>query len=162
MVKPAGSVANTPKNNNMKITCPFIANQKQIPKLYTCDGSNINPPLNFNEVPPETKSLVLIMDDPDAPGGTWVHWVIFDMNHSVRFIDQNKKPPSGVEGMTSFGKPGYGGPCPPSGTHRYFFRLIALDTILNLPQSADINQVEDKMQGHVLQRAELVGLYSRQ
>ncbi len=145
----------------MKITCPIFANNKKIPKQYTCDGSNVNPPLRFNDIPPVTKSLCLIMDDPDAPNGTWVHWTIFDMDASIQNIDQNSKPSSGVEGMTSFGKPGYGGPCPPSGTHRYFFKLFALDIKLGLPAGADIKQIEDKMQGHILQQVELVGLCSR-
>ncbi len=157
----------------MKITSSAFTHEQKIPSKYTCDGENINPSLQFSEVPQQAKSLALIMDDPDAPMETWVHWTIFNMEPLTLGIEEGTKPKSGVEGVTSFGKPGYGGPCPPpaspeqlqrgeSGTHRYFFKLYVLDTKLDLPATADKKQIEEKMQGHILDKAELIGLYSKQ
>lgn len=148
------------KTANMTISSTAFQNNASIPDVYSCNGENINPPLEFSDIPQNAKSLVLIMDDPDAPMGTWVHWTIFNMNPTEKGIAEKNKPSSGTEGMTSFGKPGYGGPCPPSGTHRYFFKLYALDSILNLDEKADKKAIEEKMQGHILEEAQLVGLYS--
>ena len=145
----------------MKLVSSAFENQQVIPDAYTCQGAKVNPPLQFLEVPDLAKSLVLLVDDPDAPLGTWVHWVVFNMEPRTLGIEENKKPSSGIEGMTSFGNTHYGAPCPPSGTHRYFFKLYALDTRLKLTQSADKEAVEEAMQGHVLDQAELVGLYSK-
>ncbi|OGH29433.1 MAG: phosphatidylethanolamine-binding protein [Candidatus Levybacteria bacterium RIFCSPHIGHO2_12_FULL_37_9] len=145
----------------MKILSSAFNHNKRIPAKYTCDGENISPPLQFLEVPESAKSLVLIVDDPDAPSKTWVHWVVFNINPQTAEVKENSVPQSGIEGMTDFGKPGYGGACPPSGTHRYFFKLYALDTILDLPQSATKQMVEEKMQRNIIDRAELIGLYSR-
>lgn len=144
----------------MKITSPFFTDQGTIPAKYTCTGANVNPPLTFSEIPPGTESLVLIIDDPDAQD--WVHWILFDMDPSVHFIDQDTIPRSATEGTTSFGTQGYGGPCPPSGTHRYFFKVYALNIKLLLPGTVTKAEVEAKMQGHVLQQAELVGVYSKE
>ena len=107
--------------------------------------------------------MVLIMDDPDAPRGTWVHWVVYNIDPAVREVKEHSVPPEGIEGMTSSGKPGYAGPCPPSGTHRYFFKLYALDTRLafDRPHRVEKKTVEDHMKGHILEQAELVGLYSQ-
>jgi len=142
----------------MKITSSVFDNNKQIPSKYTCNGENINPPLAFSDVPESAKSLALIVDDPDAPKGTWTHWVIFNIPTKIMEIKENSAP--GTQGITSFGKAGYGGPCPPSGTHRYFFKLYALDTVLLLAEKADKKTVEDAMQNHVLSNAEIIGLYS--
>ncbi|MBU3978526.1 YbhB/YbcL family Raf kinase inhibitor-like protein, partial [Patescibacteria group bacterium] len=104
----------------MRITSSAFENREQIPGKYTCNGENINPPLKFSEVPGEAKSLVLIIDDPDAPGGTWIHWIVYNISPNLREVGENSIPDDGEEGTTTFGKPGYGGPCPPSGVHRYF------------------------------------------
>lgn len=131
-----------------------------IPPKYTCQGENINPPLEIKGVHPAAKSLVLIMDDPDAPAGTWVHWTVWNTPPTTANIAENSKP-EGVEGTTSFGKPGYGGPCPPSGTHRYFFKLYSLDTMLDLSPDAKKEDLEKAMEGHILDKTELIGLYQK-
>lgn len=146
----------------MKITSVAFQNNTKIPSKYTCDGENINPPLEFVDVPNNTKSLVLIVDDPDAPSKTWVHWVVYNINPDVTEVEENSIPEGGIEGMTDFGKPGYGGPCPPSGTHRYFFKLYALDATFDIPQNATKQMVEEKMEGHILDKAEFIGFYSRE
>lgn len=144
----------------MKIISSAFEHNAKISTKYTCDGENINPPLKFSDVPENAKSLVLIMDDPDAPMGTWVHWTLYNIDPSTKIINENEKP-SGIEGMTSFGKSGYGGPCPHSGIHRYFFKLYAIDVFLDLPRVVDAKTIEEKIQNHILEKAELVGLYSR-
>ena len=146
----------------MKIESSSFENNKLIPPTYTCDGKNINPPLKISEVPKNTKSMVLIIDDPDAPMGTWVHWTIWNISPDVREIPGGSCPQGAVEGMTDFGKPGYGGPCPPSGTHRYFFKVYALNTALNLKPSAKVEAIEKSIKGHILEQAQLIGLYKRQ
>ncbi len=145
----------------MKITSSAFENNQQIPLKYTCDGQDINPPLEISEVPKETKSLVLIVDDPDAPMGTWVHWLVWNIDPSIAKIEENSMPQGAVQGQNSFGKAPYGGPCPPSGTHRYFFKVYALDIKLELDSSADKNALESAMEGHILDKAELIGLYQR-
>lgn len=145
----------------MKLSSLAFQNNGYIPLKYTCDGENVNPPLEISGVPAGTQSLVLIMDDPDAPLGTWIHWTLWNINPETKEIKENSVPPGAVEGMTSFGKPGYGGPCPPSGTHRYFFKLYALDTTINLNQQADKKLLEKAMAGHILDKAEIIGLYKR-
>ncbi|MBI5754042.1 YbhB/YbcL family Raf kinase inhibitor-like protein [Candidatus Peregrinibacteria bacterium] len=144
----------------MKITSTAFANNGNIPSKYTCDGANINPPLSFSEIPAAAKSLALISDDPDAPMGTWVHWTIWNIDPKTGSIAENSKP-AGIEGTTSFGNTGYGGPCPPSGVHHYHFKLYALDTKLNLPISAKKTDLEKAMQKHILAQADLIGLYTR-
>jgi len=146
----------------VKILSSAFQNNAKIPAKYTCDGENINPPFQFLDVPSSAKSLVLIVDDPDAPSKTWVHWVVYNIAADVTEVEEDSIPEGGIEGMTDFGKPGYGGPCPPSGTHRYFFKLYVLDTILDLPQNAAKQMVEEKMQEHILDQVELIGLYSRE
>lgn len=143
----------------MKISSPFFTDQKPIPSKYTGNGANVNPPLAIGDIPDGTVTLVLIVDDPDAGG--WTHWVVYDIDPSVHFIDENTVPEGAVQGTTSFGKQGYGGPCPPSGVHRYFFKIYALDDVVNLPVTATKEEVEAKMQGHILQQAELIGTYSK-
>lgn len=143
----------------MKISSPFFADQQAIPAKYTCLGSNVNPPLAFGDIPDGTVSLVLIVDDPDAGGFT--HWIVYDIDPSIHFIDENTVPKDATQGTTSFGKQGYGGPCPPSGTHRYFFKVYALDDVINLPGTVKKEEVEAKMQGHILQQAELIGVFSK-
>jgi len=144
----------------MKLTSFAFEHNGPIPSKYTCDSENISPPLEWNDVPDGTKSFMLICDDPDAVGGkTFDHWVAFNISRGARKIEENSS--IGIEGMTGFGTTGYGGPCPPNGEHRYFFKLYALDTTLDLPPGATKEQVEIAMEGRILDRAELIGLYKR-
>mgnify|MGYP001564115471 CR=1 FL=1 len=144
----------------MKLTSPAFTHNGSIPSEYTCDGSGLSPPLGISDVPENAKSLVLISDDPDAPVGTWDHWVVFNIPASAKEIPTGTEP-QGTPGKNSWGRTGYGGPCPPSGTHRYFFKLYALDTTLNLPAGSAKKQIESAMQGRILTKAELMGTYSR-
>jgi Raf kinase inhibitor-like YbhB/YbcL family protein len=138
-----------------------------IPKKYTCDGPDVSPPLNWTDTPAATKSFALIADDPDAPVGTWVHWVAFNVPAASRQLPEVVKkeeqlPDGTLQGRNDFRKIGYGGPCPPPGTpHRYFFKLYALDTMLNLKAGATKQDVERAMQGHVVGEAQLMGRYGR-
>lgn len=134
-------------------------NNQKIPPKYTCDGENISPPLEITGVSEEAESLVLIVDDPDAPMGTWTHWTVWNISPETQAIAEGAVPEGAREGMTDFGRPGYGGPCPPSGTHRYFFKLYALDTKLNLPSTAIPKEIEQAMEDHILAQAELLSLY---
>lgn len=153
----------------MKLTSSVFENNQKIPQKYTCDGENINPPLQFSEVPTGTVSFVLIMDDPDIPDFVkkargieiFDHWIIFNILPSIFKIEENIEP-KGVSGLNSAGKIGYTGPCPPDREHRYFFKLYALDTTLDLPEGARKTDLERAMQGHVLEKAELIGLYARE
>lgn len=143
----------------MKISSTAFGHNENIPSKYTCNGQNYNPPLTFEEVPPDAKSLVLIVEDPDAPSKVFTHWVIYNMPPSTQQIPQNQAPSNSILGMTDFGKAEYGGPCPPSGTHQYFFKLFAIDTMLSLPKGASKEEVLKAMEGHVLETSELIGLY---
>ena len=145
----------------MKISSPVFLDNQKIPNKFSCDGENVNPPLAFSEIPQNSKSLVLIVDDPDAPNGDFTHWVVINIDPTVREIPQNSVPKGGMEGITSRGVAGWVSPCPPSGVHRYVFKLCALDSILNLSSNADKNAVEQAMEGHVIEKAEIIGLYSR-
>jgi hypothetical protein len=142
----------------LKIASPVFKNNGFIPKKYSCDGDDVSPPLNVEGMPEETQSLVLIVDDPDAPMGTWVHWIVWNIP-PVEKIEENSVP--GTEGLNGFRKHSYGGPCPPSGTHRYFFKVYALDTKLDLGPNSRKRNVERAMEGHILAKGEIVGLYSR-
>ncbi len=133
---------------------------KLIPKEYSCDGQEINPPLTVGGIPKETKTLVLAVDDPDAPSGTFDHWIVWNISPSTNMITEDSVP--GKEGLNSARQRGYMGPCPPSGTHRYFFKVYALDTELNLSENAKKKDVEKAMQGHILAKGELMGRYRRQ
>lgn len=144
----------------MKLESSAFAHNGEIPRKYTCDGDDISPPLSVSEVPEEAASLALIVDDPDAPAGDWVHWVVFNIPASTTSVGEGSAP-SGIQGTTDFGRAGWGGPCPPSGTHRYYFKLYALDTELDLDASTTKAELETAMTGHVLDRAELVGTYKR-
>lgn len=151
----------------MKLESSVFANNALIPAKYTCDGSDISPPLIWDEVPTETQSIVLIVDDPDAPRRTFVHWVVYDIPATVRQLPEQippvkTLPNGGVQGKNDFGNLGYGGPCPPSGTHRYFFKLYTLDRKLGLAAGATKNQILAAMESHVLDKTELIGLYQRQ
>jgi len=142
----------------MRLASSEFENNGQIPSKFTCDGANISPPLNIEEIPENTKTLALIMDDPDAPMGTFVHWVTWNIKPTTKIPEAQK---TGLEGINGFGNLGYGGPCPPSGTHRYVFKLYALNAEIDLNRGATKKDLEDAMKDHILAKAELVGKYSR-
>lgn len=145
----------------MTIESPAFVDNGAIPARYTCDGDNRSPPLRMSGIPVEAQSIALVVDDPDAPGGTFTHWTVWNMAPSVTGIAEGSVPTGAVQGMTSARKQGYGGPCPPSGEHRYFFRLYALSEMLNLASTAGVSQLRSAMQGSVLAEAELMGRYAR-
>ena len=144
--------------DTLEVASPAFENNGFIPAKYTCQGEDINPPLVIKNIPEGTKSLVLFVDDPDAPMGTWVHWVVWNINITGE-IKEDTIP--GVQGMNDFGRLNYGGPCPPSGVHRYFFKVYALDCLLDLPEGSSKKDVESAMQGHVLASGQLVGRYGK-
>jgi hypothetical protein len=143
----------------LSVESPAFENNQLIPAKYTCDGDDVNPPLTIEGVPEGTKTLALIVDDPDAPMGIWNHWVVWDIPPNAHRIEENTVP--GTEGISTSRKHVYNGPCPPYGTHRYFFKVYALDAKLNLNANSTKKDVEKAMQGHVLAEGELVGLYRR-
>lgn len=137
-----------------------------IPADYTCDGKNISPPLSWNGIPEKAVTLALICDDPDAPVGTWVHWVLYNLPASAKELPagvppQEKLASGAVQGRNDFRKPGYGGPCPPGGTHRYYFKLYALDKALDLKPGATKKELLKTMEGHILAEGQLMGRYKR-
>lgn len=148
------------KEGNMKLTSIFN-NNENIPSIYTCDGDDIAPILEISEVPKNTKELALIVDDPDAPMGTWVHWVLYNIPTATGTIDANNLPAGTKEGITDFKRLGWGGPCPPNGEHRYFFKLYALDKSVELEEGATKSQLENAMRNHIIDKVELIGLYKR-
>jgi Raf kinase inhibitor-like YbhB/YbcL family protein len=151
---------------SLEFISPDFSPGATIPKLLTCDGGDLSPALQWKSPPNATQSFALIADDPDAPVGTWVHWVIFDMPPTLRSLSQNfprlgQSADGSRQGSNDFDKIGYGGPCPPAGQlHRYFFKLYALDTKLNLKPGATKKDVERAMQGHILARGEYIGRYA--
>jgi Raf kinase inhibitor-like YbhB/YbcL family protein len=150
----------------LKISSPAFEHGQGIPVPYTGDGADHSPPLVWEAPPPGTRSLVLLVEDPDAPRGTWVHWVLFNLPPDALGLDEGVRagtlPTGAVQGRNDFGKLGYGGPAPPAGKpHRYFFRLYALDTTLSLPSGSSHAQVTAAMHGHVLAQGELMGTYQR-
>lgn len=143
----------------MNLTSPAFTHEASIPARFTCDGDDVSPELVITAVPVDTISIVLIMDDPDAPGGTWDHWVAYDLAPTTSIPED--VGPIGTGGSNSWQRTGYGGPCPPSGTHRYFFTLLALDAELGLPEGAGKADLLAAAQGHVIAEAVLMGTYSR-
>jgi Raf kinase inhibitor-like YbhB/YbcL family protein len=156
-----------PYPKEFKITSPNFKQGENIPSLYTCDSSNISPELHWSKISGKVASYALIMDDPDAPMGTWVHWVLYNIPATdtmlVPHIASDSNLINGIkQGTTSFRATGYGGPCPPNGSHRYFFRLFALDTIFNLPcKTTGKIALTNAIKGHILAEAELIGRYER-
>jgi Raf kinase inhibitor-like YbhB/YbcL family protein len=146
----------------MIVESPVFKNGESLPSLYTCDGRSINPPFVISGVPEGTKSLVLIMEDPDTARGIFVHWVVWNIPASTTRIDENSIPQGAQEGITGAGTTGYRGPCPPSGIHRYFFKFYALDTKLTLFSDTDASVLDKEIQGHILDQYYLMGIYSRQ
>lgn len=142
----------------MRITSSAFTHEGLIPPKYTCDGDDVSPPLAISEVPDGVSHLVLVVDDPDAPGGVWDHWVAYDIPVTVEIPEAARL---GTSGRNSWGRAGYGGPCPPSGTHRYFFTVYAVDSALGLEPEADKRQVLDALEGRVVAEATLVGRYTR-
>ncbi len=162
----------TPQNKEaddmtIKVTSPAFEQAGMISSKYTADGEDISPPLKWEGVPEGTVTIALISDDPDAPVGTWVHWVMWNIPPDKTGLPENvppdpKLPDGSIQGITDFRNPGYGGPAPPSGTHRYFFKIYALDTKLDLPESSTKTNLVRAMQGHILAEGELMGKYKRQ
>lgn len=149
-----------PNTGTLRLTSSAFQNNGQIPAKYTCDGEGISPPLTISGVPERASTLVLIMDDPDAPNGVWDHWIVFDMDPSITEIKEGEEP-NGTHGKGTAGKIGYQSPCPPDGEHRYLFKLYAIDVVLNLPDAISKNEVEAAIEDHVLDYAELIGRYIR-
>jgi len=143
------------ESRNLSITSSAFANDQLIPKQYGCSGDSVPPPLNITDVPSNAKTLALIVTDPDAPGGLFTHWVVWNMPPS------NANPQAGVQGQNSYGKQGYGTLCPPAGSHRYIFDAYALDTSLDAGPSAGREQIESAMKGHIVGHSRLVGIYSK-
>src|SRR5919198_5718311 len=144
----------------MKVTSSAFQEGGNIPSKFTCDGSDTSPPLQIAEVPSGAKSLALVVDDPDAPSGLFTHWMVWNISPQTGTVGEGSVP-KGVQGTNDFGKSGYGGPCPPSGTHRYYFKIFALDRELDLPFGARRGQLDAAMKGHVVAQGELMGRYSR-
>jgi Raf kinase inhibitor-like YbhB/YbcL family protein len=158
LVFPWGEAAGA---EEMGITSPAFEHKGSIPVKYTCDGKDVSPPLEIENVPSGARSLAVIVDDPDAPSGMWVHWVVWNISPETRRIQESSLPGGAKQGVTDFRKRSYGGPCPPSGVHRYFFRLYALDKELDLGGSARKRDLLRAMEGHVLMEAEVMGRYKR-
>ncbi|MFO0956652.1 MAG: YbhB/YbcL family Raf kinase inhibitor-like protein [Isosphaeraceae bacterium] len=167
----SGAPDDPPGEPAIHLESPAFGEEQAIPRAHSCDGPNVSPPLAWSGVPDEARSLVLICEDPDAPLGTWCHWILYDVPPRIRELRQDL--PTGVripltpegpavrQGVNDFGNTGYGGPCPPSGTHRYVFHLYALDEPPVLPESPKRSQVLQAIRGHVVATGKLVGLYSR-
>lgn len=158
---PQGDVA------QIEITSTAFEDGGTIPQQYTCDGPDISPPLRWDAVPEGTQSIALIADDPDAPSGTFVHWVLYNLPADVRELSEDLPNEQtlangATQGINDFGKIGYGGPCPPSGTHRYFFKLYAFDTKTDLPPGESKSDLLGAMEGHVLGQGQIMGRYTRQ
>ena len=145
---------------SISIASPAFQSGAEIPAKFTCNGANVNPELKISGVPNEATSLVLIVDDPDAPHGLFTHWIVWNIDLKMTDVAENSAPAGGIQGTNDFGKRNYGGPCPPSGTHRYFFKIFALDTKLELKPSARRAELDAAMKGHVLAQGELMGRYS--
>ncbi len=149
----------------MKLTSPAFEEGGIIPSVYTCEGKNINPQIDISQIPPNTKTLVLIMEDPDVPkslrpDGMYDHWIIFNIPPHTHTIQAHSIPP-GIQGKSTHGKNQYTGPCPPDREHRYFFKLYALDISLDLPSGATKKEVEKAMQGHIISQSQLIGRYEK-
>jgi Raf kinase inhibitor-like YbhB/YbcL family protein len=146
----------------MQITSSAIDSKEFILEKYTCQGENVNPPLTFSEIPEGAKSLVLIMDDPDAPSGTYVHWILYNMSPATIQVNENALPPASLEGLTTKGDKGYKGPCPPEGqTHHYYFKLYALNKELDLKEGVSIDEINEAIEDSVIEQCEIIGLYKK-
>jgi Raf kinase inhibitor-like YbhB/YbcL family protein len=155
-----GGIFNMNAASSISITSSAFQAGGNIPAKFTCNGPNISPELQISSVPNEAKSLVLIVDDPDAPRGLFTHWIVWNIDPKTTRVSENNAPAGAVQGTNDFGKRSYGGPCPPSGTHRYFFKIFALDTKLDLKPSARRAELDTAIHDHVLGRGELMARYS--
>ena len=147
--------------NLLTLTSAAFGEGESIPEKYTCDGEDVSPPLTWQDVSADVGAYALIMDDPDAPRGTWVHWVIYDLAPDLTQLPEGVASNVGTQGSNSWDRMGYGGPCPPSGTHRYFFKLYALDAPVGLEAGADKETLLSAIEGHVLAEGQLMGTYAR-
>jgi hypothetical protein len=147
------------KTGELKIASPVVVGD--IPRKYTCDGENVNPPLEFNNVPPQAKSLALVLDDLDAPRGTFVHWIMWNIDPEIGGLKENSVPKGAVQGTNDFKKQNYGGPCPPSRIHRYVFKVFALDTRLHLGPNSTKVDLQKALRGHMIAEAQMIGRYGR-
>jgi len=145
----------------MKISSPAFSENDVIPDKFTKDNANISPPLHIEDIPSRAKSLALVVEDPDAPSGTFHHWVLFNMSPRTTDIKENSVPVIATQGKNDFGEMEYGGPKPPSGEHHYFFNVYALDTVLSCPRGTDSNTLEQEMKGHIVDQASLMGRYAK-
>jgi hypothetical protein len=145
----------------MEISSPEFKEDEPIPKKYTCQGDDISPPLEIKDVPAGAQSLVLLVQDPDAAIGTWTHWTMWNIPPQLAMIAEDSVPAGAVQGIPSAGNMGYHGPCPPSGTHHYIFRLYALDSVVDLPSETTVMELEEAMEGRIMDSAELTGIYTR-
>ncbi|MDI3484247.1 MAG: hypothetical protein PWQ74_834 [Methanobacteriaceae archaeon] len=151
----------------LKIRSTAFNDGERIPKKYTCDGEDISPPLIWEDIPEGTVTLALISDDPDAPSKTWTHWLIFnippELNGLPEGVEKVGELENGIiQGFNDFGRIGYGGPCPPFGVHRYFFKLYALDSSLDLEPGTSKEELLEAMEGHIIEKTQMIGLYSRE
>lgn len=151
---------------NLTISSSAFSEGEMIPAKYTCKGQDISPPLSWSGIPARTKSIAIISDDPDAPAGTWVHWVVFNIPHDIselkEGVPRSKSFNNGIkQGINDFRKIGYGGPCPPGGTHRYYFKIYALDIVLIEPPGITKKQLLDVIQGHIIAKGELMGTFKK-
>jgi len=157
------SVTPTPKHvaQSMKLTSSAFANEEKISVIYTCDGQKIHPPFSISGIPDGTKSLAMIVDDPDAPAGTFTHWIIWNIDPTAVDITAGQVPQRSIEGINSAGSTGYVPPCPPSGSHRYFFTLFAVDTTIGLDGKSKKADLENAMKGHIIEQTNLIGTFGR-
>jgi Raf kinase inhibitor-like YbhB/YbcL family protein len=144
-----------------RLSGPVLENKAFLPQKYACDGANLSPPLRFENIPTETKSLALILDDLDAPRGSYVHWILWNIDPGAQEIEENALPAGAVQGMNDFKKTSYGGPCPPGKTHRYVFKAYALDTSLILSPISSKADLEKAMEGHILARTQFIAHYKK-
>ena len=150
-----------PSTQLLMLQSSAFENNQSIPSRFTCDGANVSPSLHIANAPPKTQAFALIVEDPDAPRGTFTHWLLWNIPADTQTIAEGKPPASAMEGLNDFRQMGYGGPCPPSGTHHYRFKLYAVDSEINLPQGADVKALERAIRPHVLAESILVGTYHR-
>ena len=146
----------------MTIKSSAFENNGKIPSRYTCDGENVSPPFDFFTIPVAAKSLVLIVEDPDSPSKNFTHWIVFNINPLINGFEENTIPDNSLEGLNDFGEPHYGGPCPNSGSHKYIFKLYALNTYLNLEKGATKQQVLNALVGNIVEESQITGVYERQ
>jgi len=158
---PFALAGDAPEKGALKLTSPVFENNSPLPPRYTCDGENINPPLTIKNVPRKAKSLALLLDDQDAPRGSYVHWIVWNIDPETKDIKEDSVPADAVEGTNDFKKRNYGGPCPPTRAHRYVFKLYALDIRLNLEASSTKAALEKTMKGHILAQTQLLTSYKR-